>query len=82
MLEIALTGGLVSVILGTSSQAQNVGSVGALGVGGYVALAGLWAAPVSVGGFPNVIVVKPWSPKSWSIEPSPLTRATPMPPEA
>jgi aquaporin Z len=47
VLEIALTGGLVSVILGTSSQAQNVGAVGALGVGGYVALAGLWAAPVS-----------------------------------
>ena len=47
VLEIALTGGLVSVILGTSSQAQNVGSVGALGVGGYIALAGLWAAPVS-----------------------------------
>ena len=47
LLEIALTGGLVSVILGTASRAQNVGSVGALGVGGYVALAGLWAAPVS-----------------------------------
>jgi aquaporin Z len=47
LLEVALTGGLVSVILGTSSRAQNVGSVGALGVGGYVALAGLWAAPVS-----------------------------------
>ena len=47
VLEIALTGGLVSVILGTASQAQNVGSVGALGVGGYIALAGLWAAPVS-----------------------------------
>ena len=47
MLEIALTGGLVSVILGTSSQAQNLGSVGAVGVGGYIALAGLWAAPVS-----------------------------------
>jgi aquaporin Z len=45
--EVALTGGLVSVILGTASKAQNVGSVGALGVGGYVALAGLWAAPVS-----------------------------------
>ena len=39
--EVALTGGLVSVILGTASKAQNVGSVGALGVGGYVALAGL-----------------------------------------
>jgi aquaporin Z len=47
LLEIALTGGLVSVILGTASRAQNVGSVGALGVGGYVALAGLWASPVS-----------------------------------
>ena len=47
LLEIALTGGLVSVILGTASRAQNVGSVGALAVGGYVALAGLWAAPVS-----------------------------------
>jgi aquaporin Z len=47
LLEIALTGGLVSVILGTASKAQNVGSVGALGVGGYIALAGLWAAPVS-----------------------------------
>ena len=47
LVEVALTGGLVSVVLGTASQAQNVGSVGALGVGGYVALAGLWAAPVS-----------------------------------
>jgi aquaporin Z len=46
VLEIALTAGLVSVILGTASQAQNVGSVGALGVGGYIAMAGLWAAPV------------------------------------
>lgn len=47
LLEVALTSGLVSVILGTASRAQNVGSVGALGVGGYVALAGLWSAPVS-----------------------------------
>jgi aquaporin Z len=46
LLEITLTGGLVSVILGTASRAQNVGSVGALGVGGYIALAGLWSAPV------------------------------------
>ena len=38
---------LVSVILGTASAAQNVGAIGALGVGGYIALAGLWAAPVS-----------------------------------
>src|SRR6202789_4051202 len=47
LMEIALTGMLVSVILGTASAAQNVGTLGALGVGGYVALAGLWAAPVS-----------------------------------
>jgi len=47
LMEIALTGALVSVILGTASGAQNVGSIGALGVGGYIALAGLWSAPVS-----------------------------------
>jgi aquaporin Z len=47
LMEIALTATLVSVILGTASSAQNVGTIGALGVGGYIALAGLWAAPVS-----------------------------------
>ena len=47
LMEIALTAGLVSVILGTASAAQNVGAIAALGVGGYIALAGLWAAPVS-----------------------------------
>jgi aquaporin Z len=47
LMEIALTAGLLSVILGTASAAQNVGAVGALGVGGYIALAGLWSAPVS-----------------------------------
>jgi aquaporin Z len=47
LMEIVLTGMLVSVILGTASAAQNVGTLGALGVGGYVALAGLWSAPVS-----------------------------------
>ena len=47
LMEIALTAGLLSVILGTASAAQNVGRIGALGVGGYIALAGLWAAPVS-----------------------------------
>lgn len=45
--EALLTLGLVSVILGTASAAQNVGPIAALGVGGYIALAGLWAAPVS-----------------------------------
>jgi aquaporin Z len=47
LMEIALTAGLVSVILGTASAAQNVGSIAAIAVGGYIALAGLWAAPVS-----------------------------------
>ncbi|HXE46309.1 MAG TPA: aquaporin [Conexibacter sp.] len=47
LMEIALTAGLVSVILGTASAAQNVGIIGAFGVGGYIALAGLWSAPVS-----------------------------------
>jgi aquaporin Z len=46
-METVLTAGLVSVILGTASAAQNVGAIAALGVGGYIALAGLWAAPVS-----------------------------------
>jgi aquaporin Z len=47
LMEIVLTAVLVSVILGTASTAQNVGRVAALAVGGYIALAGLWAAPVS-----------------------------------
>jgi aquaporin Z len=47
LMEVVLTATLVSVILGTASTAQNVGRVAALGVGGYIALAGLWAAPVS-----------------------------------
>jgi aquaporin Z len=45
--ELVLTAGLVSVILGTASGAQQIGPLAALGVGGYIALAGLWASPVS-----------------------------------
>ena len=45
--EAVLTTGLVSVILGTASGAQQVGSFAAFGVGSYIALAGLWASPVS-----------------------------------
>jgi aquaporin Z len=45
--EAVLTVGLVSVILGTASGAQQVGSFAAIGVGSYIALAGLWASPVS-----------------------------------
>src|SRR5271167_301145 len=46
-MEFILTLGLVSVILGTASGAQNVGLFGAFGVGGYIALAGLWGSPIS-----------------------------------
>jgi aquaporin Z len=46
-MELLLTTGLVSVILGTASGAQNVGIIGAVGVGGYIALAGLWGSPIS-----------------------------------
>ena len=46
-MEMILTLGLVSVILGTASGAQNIGLLGAFGVGGYIALAGLWASPLS-----------------------------------
>ncbi|HLH28201.1 MAG TPA: aquaporin, partial [Acidimicrobiales bacterium] len=45
--EGLLTLGLVSVILGTASGAQQVGLFGALAVGSYIALAGLWAAPLT-----------------------------------
>jgi len=45
--EALLTTGLVSVVLGTASGAQQLGSVAAFGVGGYIALAGLFGAPVS-----------------------------------
>jgi aquaporin Z len=46
-MEAVLTFGLVSVILGTASGAQNLGVIGALGVGSYIALAGLWGSPIS-----------------------------------
>src|SRR5215468_5601012 len=45
--EVVLSVGLVSTILGTASGAQQIGSFAALGVGSYIALAGLWGAPVS-----------------------------------
>jgi aquaporin Z len=45
--ELVLTTGLVSVILGTASGAQQIGTLAAIGVGSYIALAGLWGAPVS-----------------------------------
>ncbi len=47
LIELVLTVGLVSTILGTASRAQNVGPLSAVAVGGYIILAGLWASPVS-----------------------------------
>jgi aquaporin Z len=45
--EVLLTTGLVSVILGTASGAQQLGPVAAFGVGSYIAVAGLVGAPMS-----------------------------------
>ena len=47
LMEAVLTLGLLSVILGTASGAQNIGIFGAIGVGSYIALAGLWGSPIS-----------------------------------
>ena len=47
LIEVLLTLGLVSTILGTASGAQNIGSLSALAVGAYIVLAGLWASPIS-----------------------------------
>lgn len=47
LVELVLTAGLLSVILGTASCAQNVRPLAALAVGGYIVLAALWSSPVS-----------------------------------
>ena len=47
VMELILTVGLFSVILGTASRSQNLGPLSALGVGAYIVLAGLWSSPVS-----------------------------------
>ncbi len=47
LIELVLTVGLVSTILGTASRAQNVGPLAAVAVGGYIILAGLWSSPIS-----------------------------------
>jgi aquaporin Z len=47
VMEMILTVGLLSVIMGTASRSQNLGPLSALGVGGYIILAGLWSSPIS-----------------------------------
>ena len=47
LIEVLLTAGLVNTILGTAAGARNVGPNAALAVGGYIALAGMWAGPFS-----------------------------------
>jgi|SRR3954447_1310451 aquaporin Z len=47
--EITATAGLVNTILGTASGARNVGTNAAIAVGGYIAVAGIWAAPLTGG---------------------------------
>jgi len=47
LIELVLTTGLVSTILGTASRAQNLGPISAIGVAAYIILAGLWSSPVS-----------------------------------
>jgi aquaporin Z len=47
VMELVLTAGLITVILGTASEGRNVGGLSAVAVGGYVALAGLWSSPVT-----------------------------------
>jgi aquaporin Z len=47
LMELVLTVGLVSTILGTASGAQNVGALSAVAVAGYIVLAGLWSSPIT-----------------------------------
>jgi aquaporin Z len=47
VMEIVLTAGLMTVILGTACGSRIVGHNAAIAVGGYVVLSGLWASPVS-----------------------------------
>ena len=47
LVELVLTFGLVSTVLGTASRAHNIGGLSAIAVGAYIVLAGLWSSPIS-----------------------------------
>ena len=47
VLETLLTTGLINTILGTASGPGNVGKNGAIAIGGYIALSGLWAGALT-----------------------------------
>ncbi|MGA2320993.1 MAG: aquaporin [Solirubrobacteraceae bacterium] len=47
LMELLLSVGLVSTILGTASRSQNVGPLSAVAVGAYIVLAGLWSSPIT-----------------------------------
>ena len=44
VLETILSAGLINTILGTASGARNIGPNAGIAVGGYIALAGIWAS--------------------------------------
>lgn len=46
-IEMMLTFGLASVVLGTASGAQSVGLFAAIGVGGYITATAMWAGPLT-----------------------------------
>jgi aquaporin Z len=47
LIEIVLTAGLINTILGTAAGPGNVGNNGAIAIGGYIALSGLWAGTLT-----------------------------------
>ena len=46
-IEMMLTFGLASVVMGTASGAQSVGLFAAIGVGGYITATAMWAGPLT-----------------------------------
>lgn len=47
LIEIILTTGLVNTILAVASGPRNIGHNAAIAIGGYIVLAGFWAAPLT-----------------------------------